>query len=125
MGMKDLGQGHVLAAVEKRLHERARIDLAADRPIAAHRDDVLEFGKIEGAPGDAPGGILPERLVEGVAAREPLAAKPVLEFGRGERCHRVRSHRSRRRSDPGNLQSRWAPYVPVQGPGRDSSHWDR
>jgi hypothetical protein len=46
VGMEDLGQGHVLPAVEKRLHEGAGIDLAADRPIAPDRGDVLKVWKV-------------------------------------------------------------------------------
>ena len=35
MGMDDLRERDLLAAGDKRLHERARIDLAADRPIGS------------------------------------------------------------------------------------------
>ena len=41
VGMEDLGEGNVLPALDQRLHEAARIDLAADRPIGPDRRDVL------------------------------------------------------------------------------------
>jgi hypothetical protein len=72
--MEDLGEGDILPARDQRLHERTRIDLAADRPIGPDRRDVAKFGKVEGAPGNAVRGVLAKRAVEGVTTRENLAA---------------------------------------------------
>src|SRR4051812_2167512 len=62
--VQDLRQRHVLAAPEQGAHQRARVDLAADRPIAADRLDVRELRKLERALGDGAGGVAAENPVE-------------------------------------------------------------
>ena len=52
VGMEDLGEGDILPALEERLHERARIDLAADRPIGADGGDAVQVGKVESTLGE-------------------------------------------------------------------------
>ena len=75
MRVDDLRKRHLLPAGGERLHDRARIDLAADRPIGADRAGLFQLGEVEGPGSDALRRVGPEGLVERVAPGEVPAGE--------------------------------------------------
>jgi hypothetical protein len=77
----DLGERHLLPAFDQPAQNGARVDLAADRPVAADRPRLSKLGKRERPHGDGLYGLPPPGFVEPVAARKGRLPQPVFDVG--------------------------------------------
>src|SRR5687767_3188608 len=80
--IEDLRERDALAALRQAAKNRPRVDLAVNRPVAAHRIGVLEIGESQGPPGDFARRLLTPGLVERIAARESLLPQSLLQMSR-------------------------------------------